>query len=49
MKAIDLTRESMKRRAFHLRYLIGHIKNKKARKEVIAEYVSLIKQMSLNN
>lgn len=48
-RAIDLTRESMKRRAVRLRYLIDHIKNKKAKKEVIAEYVSLIQQMSLNN
>jgi hypothetical protein len=44
-----MTRDNIKRRAFHLRYLIDHIKNKKARKEVIAEYVSLIQQMSPNN
>jgi hypothetical protein len=49
MKALDLTRESMKRRAFRLRYQIDHIKNKKARQKVIAEYVSLIKQISPNN
>jgi len=48
-KAVDLSREKMKRRAFRLRFLIGNIKNKKARQEVIEEYVSLITQMSLNN
>ncbi|UCC58362.1 MAG: hypothetical protein JSW14_00045 [Candidatus Bathyarchaeum sp.] len=42
-----MKKESMKRRAFHLRYLIDHLKNKRARKEVIAEYVSLIQQMTL--
>jgi hypothetical protein len=39
----------MKRRAFRLRALIGNIKNKKTRQEVIAEYVSLISQMSQHN
>jgi len=48
-KAIYLTRDKMKRRAFHLRSLIGKIKNKKARQDVIEEYVSLISQMSQNN
>ncbi len=48
-KAISLSRDKMKRRAFHLRSLIGDIKNKKARKQVIEEYVSLISQMSRNN
>jgi len=48
-RAIGLTREGMKRRAVRLRYLIDHIKNKKARKEVIAEYVSLIQQINLHN
>ncbi|MGD9130747.1 MAG: hypothetical protein PVH73_04140 [Candidatus Bathyarchaeota archaeon] len=41
--------DKMKRRAFRLRFLIDNIKNKKARKEVIDEYVSLIAQMSRNN
>lgn len=36
----------MKRRAFHLRSLIDHVKNKKVKKEVITEYVNLISQMS---
>jgi len=49
LKAIDLSREKMKRRAFRLRALIGNIKNKKAKQEVIKEYVSLITQMSRNN
>jgi hypothetical protein len=48
-KAIDLSRDKMKRRAFRLRVLIDNIKNKKARQEVINEYVSLISQMSQNN
>jgi len=48
-KAVDLSREKMKRRAFRLRFLIDNIKNKKAKQEVIEEYVSLISQMSLNN
>ena len=43
---MKLTKEKMKRRAFHLRSLIGNIKSKEARKEVIKEYVSLISQMS---
>jgi len=49
LKAVGLSREKMKRRAFRLRFLIDNIKNKKARQEVIEEYVSLIAQMSLNN
>jgi len=48
-KAVDLSRDKMKRRAFRLRFLIDNIKNKKARQEVIEEYVSLITQMSRNN
>jgi hypothetical protein len=48
-KAIDVSRDKMKRRAFHLRSLIDNVKNKKARQEVIKEYVSLISQMSYNN
>ena len=48
-KAIGLSRDKMKRRAFHLRSLIGNIKNKKAKQQVIEEYVSLISQMSRNN
>ena len=48
-KVIDLSREKMKRRAYRLRVLIGKIKNKKAKQEVINEYVSLITQMSRNN
>jgi hypothetical protein len=48
-KAVDLSREKMKRRAFRLRFLIDNIKNKEARQEVIEEYVSLITQMSMNN
>jgi hypothetical protein len=40
-KAIGLSRDKMKRRAFHLRSLIGNIKNKKAKQQVIEEYVSL--------
>jgi len=48
-KAVDLSRDKMKRRAFRLRFLIDNIKNKKARQEVIEEYVSLISQMSRNN
>jgi len=48
-KAADLSREKMKRRAFRLRFLIDNIKNKKAKQEVIKEYVSLIAQMSRNN
>jgi len=48
-KAVDLSREKMKRRAFRLRFLIDNIKNKKAKQEVIKEYVSLISQMSRNN
>jgi hypothetical protein len=48
-KTADLSREKMKRRAFRLRFLIDNIKNKKARQEVIKEYVSLISQMSRNN
>jgi len=48
-KAIDLSRDKMKRRAFHLRSLIGNIKNKKAKQQVIEEYVSLISQISRNN
>lgn len=47
--AIDLTKDNIKRRAFHLRCLIDHIKNKKNRKKIIAEYVILIQQMSPNN
>jgi len=39
----------MKRRAFHLRSLMANIKNKKAKQEVIEEYVSLISQMSQKN
>lgn len=39
----------MKRRAFHLRSLITNIKNKKAKKAVIDEYVGLISRMSQNN
>jgi hypothetical protein len=49
LKAINLSREKMKRRAFRLRALIGNIKSKKAKQEVIEEYVSLITQMSRNN
>ena len=49
LKAINLSRDKMKRRAFRLRVLIDNIKNKKARQEVIDEYVSLIAQMSRNN
>jgi len=48
-EAIDLSMEKMKRRAFRLRFLIDNIKNKKAKQEVIKEYVSLITQMSRNN
>ena len=48
-KAIDVTRDKMKRRAFHLRSLIDSVKNKEAKKEVIQEYVSLISKMSRNN
>jgi hypothetical protein len=48
-KAVDLSRDKMKRRAFRLRFLIDKIKNKKAKQEVIKEYVSLISQMSRNN
>jgi hypothetical protein len=48
-RAIGLSRDKMKRRAFHLRSLIDNVKNKKARQEVIKEYVSLISQMSYNN
>jgi hypothetical protein len=48
-KAVDLSRDKMKRRAFRLRFLIGSIKNKKAKQEVIEEYVSLIAQISRNN
>ena len=48
-KAIELSRDKMKRRAFRLRVLIDNIKNKKARQEVINEYVNLISQMSQNN
>ncbi|MCW4033806.1 MAG: hypothetical protein NWF03_00405 [Candidatus Bathyarchaeota archaeon] len=44
-----MSRDKMKRRAFRLRFLIDTIKNKKAKKEVIDEYVSLISQMSRNN
>ena len=39
----------MKRRAFRLRKLIDHVKNKKTRKKVIAEYVNLIQLISFNN
>ena len=49
VKAIDLSKDKMKRRAFHLRSLIDNIKSKKARQEVIKEYVNLISQMSRNN
>jgi hypothetical protein len=48
-RAVALSRDKMKRRAFRLRSLIDNVKNKKARQEVIAEYVSLISQMSRNN
>ena len=48
-KAIDLSRDKMKRRAFHLRSLIDNVKNKQAKQEVIQEYVSLISKMSRNN
>ncbi|PVX27258.1 MAG: hypothetical protein CW716_03240 [Candidatus Bathyarchaeum sp.] len=48
-KAIDVTRDKMKRRAFHLRALIDSVKNKEAKREVIQEYVSLISKMSRNN
>jgi len=48
-KAIDLSRDKMKRRAFHLRSLIDNVKNKQAKQEVIQEYVSLISQMSRHN
>ncbi|MFC1486240.1 hypothetical protein ACFLRN_00935 [Thermoproteota archaeon] len=44
-----MTRDKMKRRAFHLRYLIDNIKNKKAKQDVIEEYISLISQMSSYN
>ncbi|MFA5363705.1 MAG: hypothetical protein WC325_00805 [Candidatus Bathyarchaeia archaeon] len=43
-----MTEDNMKRRAFHLRFLIDHVKNKKAKQEVIQEYVNLISQMSHN-
>ena len=49
LKAIDLSIEKMKRRAYRLRVRIGNIKNQKAKQEVIKEYVSLIIQMSQNN
>jgi hypothetical protein len=39
----------MKRRAFHLRFLIDKVKSKKARQKVIQEYVTLIAQISQNN
>lgn len=45
-RVITLSRDKMKRRAFHLRSLIDHVKNKKVKKEVITEYVNLISQMS---
>jgi len=48
-KGIDLSRDKTKRRAFHLRFLIDSVKNKKAKQDVIEEYVSLISQMSRNN
>lgn len=48
-KAIDLSRDKMKRRAFHLRSLIDNVKNKQAKQEVIQEYVSLISKISRNN
>jgi hypothetical protein len=44
-----LSRDKMKRRAFRLRSLISSITNKKAKKQVIDEYVSLIAQMNRNN
>jgi hypothetical protein len=44
-----MSTDKMKRRAFRLRALIGNIKNKKTRQKVIAEYVSLISQMSQHN
>jgi len=46
IKVIGLSRDKMKRRAFHLRSLIDHVKNKKVKKEVIKEYVSIISQIS---
>ena len=48
-KLIKLSIDKMKRRAFRLRGLIDNINNKKARQEVIQEYVSLISQISRNN
>jgi hypothetical protein len=39
----------MKRRAFYLRSLISKIKNKKAKKAAIDEYVSLISIISQTN
>ncbi|MGW8288828.1 MAG: hypothetical protein ACWGNP_01020 [Candidatus Bathyarchaeia archaeon] len=44
-----MSRDKMKRRAFHLRSLIDNVKNKQAKQEVIQEYVSLISKMSRNN
>ncbi|MEJ2243017.1 MAG: hypothetical protein P8X87_00560 [Candidatus Bathyarchaeota archaeon] len=44
-----MTKDKIKRRAFHLRSRLTNIKNKKARQRVIQEYVSLISQMSLKN
>ncbi|MFZ7137740.1 MAG: hypothetical protein ACOWW1_04920 [archaeon] len=44
-----MSKDKMKRRAFHLRSTLTNIKNKKVRQQIIQEYVSLISQMNMKN